>query len=138
MSGVVYKYNGDVLLAVSSAKNLNAFLLITISINFYRPQRSCEGYVFTPVYQSFCSQGREYLGRHPPGPGTHPPGPGAPLWAGSPLGPGTPPKDQVLPWDQVHPPGTRYTSRGQVLPAPTTRLLLRMVRILLKCILVVN
>ena len=24
--------------------------------NFYRPQRSCEGYVFTPVCHSFCSQ----------------------------------------------------------------------------------
>ena len=27
-------------------------------VNIYRPQRSCEGYVFTPVCQSFCSQGR--------------------------------------------------------------------------------
>ena len=26
-------------------------------ICFYRPQRSCEGYIFTPVCQSFCSQG---------------------------------------------------------------------------------
>ena len=29
---------------------------------FYRPQtKSREGYVFTPVYQSFCSQGRGYV-----------------------------------------------------------------------------
>ena len=32
--------------------------LIDISVN-YRPQRSCEGYVFTRVCQSFCSQGGE-------------------------------------------------------------------------------
>ena len=43
----------------------------------YRPQRSCEGYVFTPVCQSFCSQGglpQCMLGCNPPEPGTPPPG----------------------------------------------------------------
>ena len=37
---------------------------------YYRPQLSCEGYVFTPVCQSFCSQGglpQCMLGYHPPG-----------------------------------------------------------------------
>ena len=30
---------------------------VLIEVSFYRLQRSCEGYVFTPVCQSFCSQG---------------------------------------------------------------------------------
>ena len=51
----------------------------------------CEGYVFTPVCQSFCSRG-EYLGRYTPGQ-VHPfPLTGTPHWqvhsprAGTPLG----------------------------------------------------
>ena len=77
------------------------------SLNNYRPQRSCEGYVFTPVYQSFCSRGgfclsacwlttplwsRSPRSRHPPG-SRHRPG------AGTPLGPGTP--------QEKAPPGSR-------------------------------
>ena len=60
---------------------------------FYRPQQSCEGYVFTPVCLS--TGGSTWAGTpqdqaQPPGPGTHPPG-------------------TRYPPDQVHPPGTRYT-----------------------------
>ena len=36
-------------------KTIDSFHL-TLMDN-YRPQRSCEGYAFTPVCQSFCSQG---------------------------------------------------------------------------------
>ena len=74
----------------------------------------CEGYVFTPVCQSFCSWGRGVPGQVPPVPGK-PPG-----QVHSP-GPGTPPRtrypqDQVHPLqDQVHPPG-RYIPWGQVHP----------------------
>ena len=32
-------------------------LFIVTFVSSYRPQRSCEGYVFTPVCQSFCSRG---------------------------------------------------------------------------------
>ena len=74
-----------------------------------RPQRSCEGYVFTGVCLS--TGGGECLTR------CTPPGPGAPL------GPGVPPWDQVHPLDQVHPPDqvqplrTRYTPlQDQVHP----------------------
>ena len=49
----------------------------------------CEGYVFTPVCQSFCSG--EYLGRSPP-------------WAGTAHGQGTPPR-------QVHPPAVHARIR---------------------------
>ena len=114
---------------------------------FSRPQQSCEGYVFTPVCQSFCSQGgggvpgqvppqagiplgrarytpgTRYtpLGKYTPRAGTPPlPGQVHPPWAG------TPPR-------QVHPLG-KYTP-GQV-HRPSRRLLLRTVRILLECILV--
>ena len=32
--------------------------------HIYRPQRSCEGYVITPVCQSFCSRGGGLLSQH--------------------------------------------------------------------------
>ena len=81
----------------------------------------CEGYVFTSVCQSLCSQeGVSTWAGNPPGRYTPLLGPGTP-----PLGrytPGTrytpqagthPFWDQVHPpWDQVHPPGTRYTPRA--------------------------
>ena len=47
----------------------------------YRPQRSCEGYLFTPVCQSFCSQGglaQCMLGCQTPSPDEAPPRPGTP------------------------------------------------------------
>ena len=50
-------------------------------IYYYRPQRSCEGYIFTRVCLST----------------------GGSIWAGTPQ-------------DQVHPPGTRYTSQGPGTP----------------------
>ena len=59
---------------------------------YYRPKRSFgQGNIFTPVCHSFCSQGGEYLTRHPPPqPGRYtPPGP-------------DPPRDQT-PQDQTPP-----------------------------------
>ena len=76
----------------------------------------CEGYVFTPVCQSFCSQGGSasvHAGsRHPPGP--------------DPPGTDTPPGSRHLP-------GTRPSLGAGTLPG--RRLLLRTVHILLECIL---
>ena len=121
--------------------------------HIYHPQWSCEGYVFTPVCQSFCSQGglpqctlgyHHPPGAYTPGPGTrwdqaplqtrHPPRPGTPRTRtpcsgpGTPcLGPGTPPRTRH-PRYQAHPPGPGTP--------PSRRLLLRTVRILLECILV--
>ena len=119
----------------------NNFVLPCVSLNLsnicYRPQQSCEGYVFTGVCPS---TGEEYLTRHTP-------------QTRYPLGPGTSPRARYTPWtrhtpsrDQVHlPPGTprtrytpqtRYTPPDQVHPPPEIRPLLRTVRILLECILV--
>ena len=85
--------------------------------HFYRPQRSCESYVFTPVCLS--TEEGEVTGKEPPlGPGTPPgkvhlpmagpgtpPGPGILPHAGTPPGRYTLPPDQVnSPWDQVHHP----------------------------------
>ena len=82
-----------------STDSANNFALPCVSLNLsnicYRPQRSCEGYVFTGVC---LSTGEEYLTRHTP-----PPRPGTP-W------------DQVHPPGQVHPPRTRYTPPDQVHP----------------------
>ena len=97
----------------------------------YRPQRSCEGYVFTPVCQSFCSQGGgEHLGRYPldqvhppPGRAGTPLGPGTPPGrAGTPPRPGTPPGRytplaRYTPWVS-YPPGTRYTPLGRYTLGP--------------------
>ena len=95
----------------------------------YHPQRSCEGYVFTPVCLSTGGEG-EYLGRYNPQQ-VHPNG-------------------QVHTPRKVHPPG-RYTSPAGTppgrytpwagtspgrYPPPSRRLLLRTVGILLECILV--
>ena len=86
---------------------------------YYRPQRSCEGYVFTNV----CLSTGGVAGHVPPWDQVHPPGPGTPL-----SGTRYTPWDQVHPPNQVHPqtrytppgpgtpPGTRYTPRDQVPP----------------------
>ena len=97
----------------------------------YRPQRSCEGYVFTGVC---LTTGGEYLTRYTPEeqtpPGADPPWEhtGPPGTRYTPLGPGTPPSTRYTPradtplgpgthpQDQVHPPGTRYTPWDQVHP----------------------
>ena len=63
------------------------------SYNYYRPQRSCEGYVFTDVCLSTVG---EDLTRY------------------TPPGPGTPPRTRYTP-DQVHP-QTRYTPRAGTPP----------------------
>ena len=84
----------------------------------YRPQRSCEGYVFTPVCHSVHRGGvcLSACWDTTPSPRTrHPPRPG------------TPPPEQTPPPGPGTPPGSRPASR---------RLLLRTVRILLECILV--
>ena len=93
-------------------------------LNFYRPQRSCEGYVFTPVCHSVHRMGLPQCmlgytpsweqtlplpGSRPPGSSRHPPGADTPLWA-----------------DPPHP-ADGYCCR---------QLLLRMVCILQECILV--
>ena len=67
--------------------------------NIYRPQRSCEGYVFTPVCHSVHRGGVPEQ---------------------------VPPQDQVDPPDQVHPlgrytPGTRYTLQTRYTHPPRTR-----------------
>ena len=155
----------------SSRTTICICLLINICHNrFYRPQRSCEGYVYTGVC---LSTGGEYLVRYPPrtsyppGPGTptpqhqvhppdqvHPPRPSTPLQARYLPGPGTPPRTRYTPQDQVHtPPGLGTPPRvhppgpgtppDQVHPPgpgtpPGIRPLLRTVRILLECILVLG
>ena len=60
-------------------------LMLSIPIVFYRPQRSCEGYVFTPVCHSVHGGALSQcmLGYHPPQ-SRHP------LGAGTLPGPGTP------------------------------------------------
>ena len=135
---------------------------IKVTLCHYRPQRSCEGYVFTSVCLS--TGGSTWPGTPPPGTRYNPPCDQVP--------PGTrypPPRDQVHPRtrytlrDQVHPPDqvspqTRYTPlpcdqvpppdqvhppRDQVLPTscPEHRKMgdtvnVRTVRILLECIFV--
>ena len=81
----------------------------TVFIFYYRPQRNCEGYIFTPVCHSVHGGGggsaSVHAGIPPPGAGPQPP------------------------WEQTPPPpGSRHPS--------SRRLLLRTVRILLECILV--
>ena len=82
------------------------------SLNFYRPQTKLrKGNVFTPFCQSFCSQGGclpQYMLGYVPGQ--------TPAWADT-------PRADTLP------PGQTPTSR---------RLLLRMVRFILECILVIS
>ena len=74
--------------------------------HIYRPQRSCEGYVFTGVCLSTWGGGVPDQ--------VHPPGTRyTPQTRYTPLGPGTPPRDQV------HPPGTRYTPPDQMHPRDT-------------------
>ena len=98
--------------------------------NIYRPQRSCEGYVFTPVCHSVhrvgvclsaCWDTTPPQSRHPLGADTpqirHPPGADTP-WNTHPPRPGTLP------------------GAGNPPPREQRRLLLRTVRILLECILV--
>ena len=94
---------------------------------YHRPQQSCEGYVFTPVSQSFCSQGgvcQHAMGQTPPPDQRQTP----PRTKSRPPGP----KSRHPPGPKADTPGTK--SRH---PPPTKgrRLLLRTVRILLECIL---
>ena len=56
---------------------------------YYRPQRSCEGYVFTSVCLSTGGEVPDQV--HPPGPGTSPRTRYTPQDQVHPLGPGTPP-----------------------------------------------
>ena len=72
--------------------------------NYYRPQRSCEGYVFTPVCHSVHRGGSASV--HAGIPHTPPPGPG------------TPP-EQTPPWNQALP-HSRHPHQSTLLP-PGTR-----------------
>ena len=92
----------------------------------------CEGYVFTPVCQSFCSLGGVPVQvppgtRYPPRPDTPPP-------------PRTryTPQDQVPSWDQVPPRDQVHTPVRYSLPSGAVHAgrYKRPVRILLECILV--
>ena len=73
----------------------------------------CEGYVFTRVCHSFCSEGGVPDQVHPPGPGPHPPGADTPH-----------PRDQVHPpvpgTPEQTPPRTRYTPPRADPPRPGT------------------
>ena len=87
---------------------------------FYRPQRSCEGYVFTGVCLSTGGGGRvpdqvhPRRSRHTPprGADTHPPG-------SRPLRVSTPPGARYTPRTR-YTPGTRYTPQGADPPGPGT------------------
>ena len=82
--------------------------------NIYRPQRSCEGYVFTGVC---LSTGGEYLTRYTPLGADTPPGQvHSPRTRSLPLGPGAP-QSGTPPQDQV-PPQTRYTPQTRYPPRP--------------------
>ena len=95
-------------------------LLNNNGLFYYRPQRSCEGYVFTPVCQSFYSR-RGSASVHagippPPQEAPHPP------WEAPP--------------GKHTPPGSTPPRRHPPEAPPRRQLTLRMVGILLECILV--
>ena len=137
---------------VLSSRNIRILLLPPANV-------VCEGYVFTHVYHSFCSQGgvpdkvppdqvQPPNQVHPPDQ-VHPPGPGAPPGTRytprtrytpqdqvQPPRPGTPPGTRYTPQDQVHPPGPSTPSQDQVHPLEQSMLgdtvNVRAVRILLE------
>ena len=104
----------------------------------YRPQRSCEGYVFTGMCLS--TGGNAWSGTPPdqvhlPPDQVHPPGTRYPPTRYNPLQtrytpwdqvtppdqvhpprPGTPPDQVHTPWTRYTPPWTRYTPSDQVTP----------------------
>ena len=96
---------------------------------YYRPQRSCEGYVSPPPApdQAHPRPGTPQT-RHPSGPGTHP--------DQAPAQEQTPTQDQAPPQEQTPTPGPGTPPPDQAHLPPSKRLPLRMVRILLECILV--
>ena len=125
---------------------------------YYRPQRSCEGYVFTGVCLStgggVPDQVHPHRTRYTPRAGTppsirytSPSRPGTPPGRYTPLGPGTPPRPGAPPGqvhspgryppDHVHPHPPQGTPPQAGIP-PEIRPLLRTVRILLECIFVLN
>ena len=122
----------------------------TTLVSNYRPQRTCEGYVFTGVCLSTGGGGGEYLTRYtcpgadtPPPDQVHPLGPGAPPTRTRCTHPPpgtryTSPGTRCTPWDQVHPPGPGTPPWDQVHPPDEIRPLLQTVRILLESILVLQ
>ena len=89
--------------------NIKTSSLVVLSMNYYRPQRSCEGYVFTPVCHSV--HGGVCLSAcwdTTPPDQAHPPPEHIPLGLGTkPLLPGAPPpRDQAPRWSTT--PRTRY------------------------------
>ena len=85
--------------------------LLTLRSTSYGQQRSCEGYVFAPVSQSFCSQGEGSASVHagiPPGT-RHSSRTRPPPRDQAPLGPGTPPPGVGTPHPgSRHPPADGY------------------------------
>ena len=99
------------------------FKLYYLCVACYRPQRSCEGYVFTPVCLSTGGGGSASVHagippprtRHPPGPDPprtrQPPGPDPPRTGhpppgtSPPPGAGTPPQQMATIADGTHPTG---------------------------------
>ena len=106
------------LLGINNSASCSQFNEVYTYFNTYLPPANevCEGYVFTPVCQSFCSQGG-VPGQVPPWdqvsprPGTPPGTRYTPLGTRyTPSGPDTPPRTRYTPlgpgtprWDQVHP-----------------------------------
>ena len=113
--------------------------LKTDASNFYRPQRSCKGYVFTPVCLSTGGSASVHAGIPPSSPShSRPPSSRHPR-SRHPLGADTPP-ERTPPWSRPlrsrHPHPLEQTPPSRSRPPLSRRLLLRMVRILLECILV--
>ena len=110
----------SLMIVVYSLILLGVFSSTGVQAHYYRPQRSCEGYVFTPVCDSVNTGGclpKCMLGYTPPR-SRHPPSRQTPLEADT-------------------PPGSRHTPLKADTP-PRRRPLLRTVRILLECILVLH
>ena len=115
-----YSYNAPSMAVLNDCQN--AFL----PMFDYRPQRSCEGYVFTPVCQSFCSHwGGGFClsacwdttprGADTPQEQTTPPGADTHLPPGS----RSPPGADTSPREQTHPPESRQPPREQTTPRET-------------------
>ena len=110
-------------------------LLIHFMHFFYRPQRSCEGYVFTGVCLStrWVGVSASVHAGIPLPKSRHPQEADTPPRADTPQKQ-TPPQEQTPPQKQT-PPKSRHPPKEADTPPPEIRPLLRTVRILLECIL---
>ena len=90
------------------------FSRYTVTLYFYRPQRSCEGYVFTPVcYSVHRGLPQCILGYHPTPQEGHPPGKHTPSGSTH-----TPRKHTHTPEAHTHP-GSTHTPRKHTSPGST-------------------